>query len=50
VDQGLTPAVEEDSDSLELFNQNNAARNAVRHVRCELIGSQLSCQEVPDIK
>jgi hypothetical protein len=36
MDQALTPAVEEDLDSLELFNQNYAARNAVqyeRHVR-----------------
>ncbi len=33
MDQALTPAVEEDLDSLELFNQNEAARNAVQHER-----------------
>jgi radical SAM superfamily enzyme YgiQ (UPF0313 family) len=33
MDQALTPAVEEDLDSLELFNQNDAARNAVQHER-----------------
>jgi Radical SAM superfamily len=33
MDQALTPAVEEDLDSLELFNQNDAARNAVHHER-----------------
>ena len=33
MDQALTPAVEEDLDSLELFNQNDAARNSVRHER-----------------
>jgi radical SAM superfamily enzyme YgiQ (UPF0313 family) len=33
MDQALTPVVEEDSDSLELFNQNDAARNAVQHER-----------------
>ncbi len=33
MDQALTPAVEEDLDSLELFNQNAAARNAVQHER-----------------
>jgi len=33
IDQALTPAVEEDLDSLELFNQNDAARNAVAHER-----------------
>ena len=33
VDQALTPAVEEDLDLLELFNQNAAARNAVNHER-----------------
>ncbi|HSY88941.1 MAG TPA: radical SAM protein [Verrucomicrobiae bacterium] len=33
MDQALTPAVEDDLDSLELFNQNDAARNSVRHGR-----------------
>jgi hypothetical protein len=33
IDQALTPAIEEDLDSLELFNQNDAARNAVEHER-----------------
>jgi radical SAM superfamily enzyme YgiQ (UPF0313 family) len=33
IDQALTPAVEEDLDSLELFNQNDAARNAALHDR-----------------
>ncbi len=33
MDQALAPAVEEDLDSLELFNQNAAARNAVQHER-----------------
>jgi radical SAM superfamily enzyme YgiQ (UPF0313 family) len=33
IDQALTPAVEEDSNSLELLNQNEAARNAVEHER-----------------
>ena len=33
MDQALTPAVEEDLDLLELFNQNDAARNAVQHER-----------------
>ncbi len=33
IDQALTPAVEEDLGSLELFNQNDAARNAVQHER-----------------
>jgi hypothetical protein len=33
MDQALTPAVEEDLDALALFNQNDAARNAVRHER-----------------
>jgi hypothetical protein len=33
MDQALTPAVEEDLDSLELFNQNDAARNATLHER-----------------
>jgi hypothetical protein len=33
MDLALTPAVEEDLDSLELFNQNGAARNAVQHLR-----------------
>ena len=33
MDQALTPAVEDDLDSLELFNQNDAARNSVRHER-----------------
>jgi radical SAM superfamily enzyme YgiQ (UPF0313 family) len=33
IDQALTPAAEEDLDSLELFNQNDAARNAVDHER-----------------
>ena len=33
MDQALTPAVEEDLDLLELFNQNAAARNAVQHER-----------------
>lgn len=33
MDEALTPAVEEDLDSLELFNQNTAARNAVQHER-----------------
>jgi radical SAM superfamily enzyme YgiQ (UPF0313 family) len=33
VDQALTAAVEEDLDELELFNQNDGARNAVEHER-----------------
>jgi len=33
IDQALTPAVEDDLDSLELFNQNEAARNSVEHER-----------------
>lgn len=33
IDQALTPAAEEDLNSLELFNQNDAARNAVVHER-----------------
>ena len=33
MDQALAPVVEEDLDSLELFNQNDAARNAVQHER-----------------
>jgi radical SAM family protein len=33
MDQALTPVVEEDLDSLELFNQNAASRNAVQHER-----------------
>ena len=33
MDQALAPAVEDDLDSLELFNQNDAARNAVLHER-----------------
>jgi radical SAM superfamily enzyme YgiQ (UPF0313 family) len=33
MDEALTPAVEDDLDSLELFNQNAAARNAVQHER-----------------
>ncbi len=33
IDQALTPAAEEDLDSLELFNQNDAVRNAVEHER-----------------
>ncbi|MGO9642513.1 MAG: radical SAM protein, partial [Candidatus Acidiferrales bacterium] len=33
MDQALTAAVDEDFDSLELFNQNDAARNAVDHER-----------------
>jgi radical SAM superfamily enzyme YgiQ (UPF0313 family) len=33
IDQALTPAAEEDLDSLELFNQHDAARNAVKHAR-----------------
>lgn len=33
MDQALTPAIEEDLDSLDLFNQNDAARNAVHHER-----------------
>jgi hypothetical protein len=32
-DQAMTPALEEDLDSLELFNQNEAARNAVKRER-----------------
>jgi len=33
MDQALAPAVDDDLDSLELFNQNDAARNAVLHER-----------------
>jgi radical SAM superfamily enzyme YgiQ (UPF0313 family) len=33
MDQALTAAVDEDFDSLELFNQNDAARHAVEHER-----------------
>jgi hypothetical protein len=33
MDQALAPAVEDDLDSLELFNQSDAARNAVLHER-----------------
>ena len=33
MDQALTPAAEEDVVSLELFNQNAAARNAAQHER-----------------
>jgi hypothetical protein len=33
MDQALAPAVEEDLDSLELFNQNDSARKAVEHER-----------------
>jgi hypothetical protein len=33
MDQALAPAVEDDLDSLELFNQNDAARDAVLHER-----------------
>jgi radical SAM superfamily enzyme YgiQ (UPF0313 family) len=33
MDEALSPAVEDDLDSLELFNQNDAARNAVLHER-----------------
>jgi radical SAM superfamily enzyme YgiQ (UPF0313 family) len=33
MDQALAPAVEDDLDSLELFNQNDAARKAVLHER-----------------
>ena len=33
MDQALSPAVEDDLDSLELFNQSDAARNAVLHER-----------------
>jgi len=33
MDQALSPAVEDDLDSLELFNQNDAARHAVQHER-----------------
>ncbi len=33
MDQALTPTVDEDFGSLELFNQNDAARNAVEHER-----------------
>ena len=33
MDLALTPAVEEDLSSLDLFNQNEAARNAVHHER-----------------
>lgn len=33
MDQALAPAVDDDLDSLELFNQNDAARNAVQHER-----------------
>jgi radical SAM superfamily enzyme YgiQ (UPF0313 family) len=33
MDQALTPAVDDDFDSLELFNQNDAARHAVEHER-----------------
>jgi len=33
MDQALTPASEDDLDSLALFNQNEAARHAVEHER-----------------
>ena len=33
MDQALAPAVDDDLNSLELFNQNDAARNAVLHER-----------------
>jgi hypothetical protein len=33
IDQALTPAAEDDLDSLALFNQTDAARNAVEHER-----------------
>jgi radical SAM superfamily enzyme YgiQ (UPF0313 family) len=33
MDQALSPAVEDDLDSLELFNQNDAARHAAQHER-----------------
>ena len=33
MDLALSPAVEEDLDNLELFNQNDAARHAVQHDR-----------------
>jgi radical SAM superfamily enzyme YgiQ (UPF0313 family) len=33
IDQALTPAAEDDLDTLELFNQNDAARHAVEHER-----------------
>jgi hypothetical protein len=33
VDEALAPATDEDLDVMELFNQNDAARNAVQHAR-----------------
>ena len=33
MDQALSPAVEDDLDSLDLFNQSDAARHAVQHER-----------------
>jgi hypothetical protein len=33
MDQALTPVAEEDSSSLELLNQSDAARHAVEHER-----------------
>jgi hypothetical protein len=33
MDPALTPVTEEEVDTLELFNQNDAARNAVQHER-----------------
>lgn len=33
MDRALAPAIDDDLDSLELFNQNDAARNAVLHER-----------------
>jgi hypothetical protein len=33
LDQALTPAIENDFSTLELFNQNAAARHAAQHER-----------------